>query len=107
MAKDEDLANAFREAKQFLTLYDCTTLRKRRQICFAIMEAYRQSRITKEQSFNARQLILERLEPCRSVGEWLNKNVPDLADADLLYDRVYEVQEYRHRWLDDLIQEFG
>ena len=76
-------------------------------ICDAIRKAYDEGEITHKASIAAVRLIMKRLSPNISVGQWLDENVGyrvRFGQGHSAYHK--QVQAYRHRWLDALIKEF-
>lgn len=79
--------------------YWFVTSQRESYICYAI-KYY----IPNEEVVDAtRDIIERRLAPCGSVPQWLER-VAKVPEHLLTTDNV---QAYRHRWLDSLIEEFS
>lgn len=108
-----ELSDAFQEAKKCLnTGYDHTIPY---YICFALRFAVDAGHISHFIADQATRIITKRLDGWRTVEEWLYKNVKDYRLEHGGTDELpphrrgcmrTEVQAYRHRWLDSLIEEF-
>jgi hypothetical protein len=95
------ILDALLAAKPFLaTTLPCC---KERYICTAISTASECGYSDAAGARLARAMIEERIAPLYTIESWLSINVPDAYDAR--YKNV--VQQYRHRWLDALIEEFS
>lgn len=115
MAKisNTSVADAFKAAKPFLRIgeNDIVDNGKTTYICYALQTARNKKLISDRQLSRARNIIMYRLDagkkdgaPSRgSVGSWL-QIVARVPRKDLSYNNV---QAYRHRWLDSLIEEFS
>ncbi len=78
-------------------------------ICAALAQAHTNGEITYKTLIKARSVIMRRLAPCPSVPVWLDTSV----GFDYKYYSVrnhafwtQQIQAYRHRWVDALIEEF-
>lgn len=75
-------------------------------ICWALDHAIYDGLTTGISGAKAKKIIETRLGNCSSVTEWLAKNVvPEHALRGNI--SAVEIQQYRHRWLDALIEEFS
>lgn len=109
--KRQMIAAAFRAAKTELSHGTSTDWDQPNYICWAIGDgAYAQGLSTRAEQL-ARSVVLERLGKYAYVDQWLAANVPGALDFfDNLpspMERRRVVQEYRHRWLKALIEEFS
>lgn len=100
------ICEAFKAAKPWLahTNQDDTYGRDPLFICLAL------ERTDAPGKYLAGNLIMSRLGEHHTVSAWLHANVINARRA--LNRRGYEartelIQEYRHRWLDALIEEFS
>lgn len=82
------------------------TAGKIRAICFAIDLI---PGLERNHNYLVTDMIADRLEPATFVEEWLSKNVPAYKKRHDSFDVTLpeDVQDYRHRWLDALIEEFS
>jgi hypothetical protein len=102
---NKEIAAVFKEAKKYLATSKGDN--KTTYICIAINEVSD----TKYRLFNscvcARSIINERLGESFTVGSWLAHN--GFITNNDFNDRKYQnqLQKYRHRWLDSLIEEFS
>lgn len=112
MKKVRTTSGALRVAKQYLWdgtggwdryLHDPTM---RVYICDSIRKAYYEEQITQKSMNTATALIMGRLAPHCSVGRWLEINMGYRAQFGRRHNEYHkQVQAYRHRWLDALIEE--
>jgi len=72
-------------------------------ICFAIDDTRRQGGKSGQAADNATSVIQDRLTPRGCVDSWLAHEAK--VDVSLLHPA--NVQAYRHRWLNALIEEFS
>jgi L-amino acid N-acyltransferase YncA len=114
MKKVNTTSGALRAAKRYL--WDGTggwdrylhDLVNRVYICDAIRKAYYEEEITRKAMRTATKLIMTRLGPCVSVGQWLDQNVGYRVRFGKGHNAYHkQVQAYRHRWLDALIIEYS
>lgn len=96
----KQIAEAFKAAKPYLkkgeipeSPNDCTF------ICFALAYCKAPAHATDA----AAEVIMERLYPCSSVYGWLQQHA-GVPGVDITPENL---QKYRHRWLDSLIEEFS
>ena len=114
MKKVNTTSGALRAAKRYL--WDGTggwdrylhDLVNRVYICDAISKAYYEEEITRKAMRTATALVTKRISPSGSVGQWLQANVGYRVKFGKGHNAYYkQVQAYRHRWLDALIEEFN
>jgi L-amino acid N-acyltransferase YncA len=113
MAKVTKTSGALRCAKKYL--WDGTggwdkylhDLHGRVYICDSIRKAYHEEEITRKAMRTATALVMKRISPNGSVGQWLQANVGYRVKFGKGHNAYYkQVQAYRHRWVDALIEEF-
>lgn len=113
MAKVTKTSGALRCAKKYLwdaetNLWDHDD--KYSHICNALNEAHNNKEITYKALISTRSVIMRRLSPSVSVAEWLEKNVGvRYFSGYIARDHKFwsqQIQAYRHRWVDALIEEF-
>jgi len=112
MKKVNTTSGALRAAKRYLWdgtggwvryLYDPVM---RVYICDSIRKAHYDELITQKAMRTATALIMGRLGPHVSVGQWLQANVGYRVKFGRGHNAYHkQVQAYRHRWLDALIKE--
>lgn len=100
------ICEAFKAAKPYLahTVQEYHNCGKQMGICYAMFRSGGPGR------YLAWNVIEDRLKGHDTVDAWLHANVINARRA--LNRRGYEartelIQEYRHRWLDALIEEFS
>lgn len=99
-----EIANAFRAAKKRLatTRNEWRMGQKKEFICHALDRSIPAGN-------KAAKIVNERLDSCGTVTSWVITNAPgarEMADKEpIKFDD--EVQLFRHRWLDSLIEEFS
>lgn len=92
--------NPFRAAKPFLNPGDASCIAG--FICFAITETAQRGIIPESDAAIAHNIVMTRLDGHATVQQWL-KNVAGIPDSERPWDQV---QQYRHRWLDQLALEW-
>lgn len=106
MKRRERILRALKAAKQPLS--DTYMIGEREQyICFALYQTVRFGASSYEDYRDAKNLVMKRLAPFNCVEEWLKANVGHKAFYAAQQKNQDVVQEYRHRWLDALIEEFS
>lgn len=110
--KASTTSGALRMAKQYLWngegSWDSFTRDPDKQtyICDSLSHAHYDGCVTYKAKTKAVKLIMTRLGPCVSVGQWLQVNVGYRVKFGVGHSAYYkQVQAYRHRWLDALIKE--
>lgn len=98
MNKRERIASAFRAAKPFLSLK--ATTKGVPYICWALEDAKDANKISRYDEWAAKDVVMGRIHPYVTVDEWLTDEL-NVTPTD------NQLQEYRHRWLDALIEEFS
>ena len=105
-------SEVFKQAKQYLwdgnrqTAYERSTS----YICHAIDLAsyasdWRKARWEAPYK-RAKKIIHRRIDPCVDLEEWISDNVEGAYLTIYKTEGIQQMQSYRHRWLDALIQEF-
>jgi hypothetical protein len=105
------VSKVFKQAKQYLWDGRYVGIRGEEYICHAIEEAARARGIRSQTPANApykraKQIIGQRISPHGTLYGWLT---PRVKGAYLVLNSnggTQQMQAYRHRWLDALIQEF-
>lgn len=106
MKRRERILRALKAAKQ--PLADTYRIGECEQyICFALYRTVRFGASSYEDYLDTRNLILERLAPFNCVEDWLKANIGHKAFYAALQKNQDVIQEYRHRWLDALIEELS
>ena len=113
MKKVNTTSGALRAAKKYLWKGDGSWGEFTRDpdklsyICDSISSAYYEGHITHKAKIAAVKTIMSRLCPHVSVGQWLEHNVGYRIKFGREHDTYNkQVQAYRHRWVDALIEEF-
>jgi len=104
---NKEIADAFRAAKRFL--WDGVTLDNHSLtgssnvafICHAIRKAYDKRLIRNEARQAAVDTVMGRIGRCPTVTVWLR------VKAGVQATTAEQRQQYRHRWIDSLIEEFS
>jgi len=98
------IANAFRLAKQRLARNseELFAPGASRYICYALADVTLPWGVLN----NASNVVCDRIRPYAFLEDWLNAKIPDY-DCLEYEERRDNVQAYRHRWLDALIEEFS
>ncbi len=94
---NKQIAEVFRQAKDYLWNGHTFQRNKQQYICHAI-DFTGCSILAKEKACS---IIENRLGNGRTVVGWLEDNVPSFPD------NTTEYQKYRHAWLDELIKELS
>lgn len=78
-------------------------------ICFAIDSMWQTGKCSQKNAFRAKNLIRHRLEGEAFLDHWVMKHIPGADDFRTQNRHNFSImmQEYRHRWLDELIKEFS
>lgn len=99
MKSRKQLAAEFKAAKKKLatTRHEWVSRKKEEFICHSLT------------SQQAKEIIRVRMNHSGSLNHWLVQNVPSALKLANKNNVEFEeqVQEYRHRWLDALIEEFS
>ena len=101
------LSKAFVAAKEYLaSAGEYYSRTKQEFICHALRDAQIGGRITKQARELATSVVMDRIYNHRTVQGWLYTN--GYLPGDLPPRKTFNLcQEYRHRWLDALIEEFS
>lgn len=102
MKKRQRIRKALKAAKQYLAKRH--TDYRSKFICYAIFDAYDHGKISYETYSDACEMIQTRIAPYGMLSKWLRDQIGDKAFSAAPVDSM---QEYRHRWLDSLIEEFS
>ena len=105
MTTRKQIAAAFKAAKRHLQ-GPCRRgeeLTKTHMICYALNQSERRGQASRKTIDAAKRVIMRRLSPCFSCGTWL-QNTQGVPARHLTFNNL---QAYRHRWLDALIEEFS
>lgn len=106
MKRRERILRALKAAKQPLS--DTYMIGEREQyICFALYQTVRFGASSYEDYLDAKNLVMKRLAPFNCVEEWLRANVGLKSYYAAKEQNQDVIQEYRHRWLDALIEELS
>lgn len=89
----KEIAQAFRHAKRTLEMQDDG------YICHALSAQHTDA------AQIAREIIMERLHPYATYGEWLEQHDPEVMKAYCASKTAFK--EARLQWLDALIKEFS
>lgn len=104
MTKNQSIVAAFRAAKRHLseTYYYIDGCQ---HICRALDTARDRGEASQNGVADAQQVIWERLTPAHyTLEDWLDAHIGEEAVEGAPFDSV---QQYRHRWVDALIEEFS
>lgn len=104
MNKRKLILSALTAAKPFVAEFSYPYGEKYQFICHAIQRATLERLCSLEAGELAEEMILERLNGVITVECWLGRNVPGYRDYN---HHPHAVQQYRHRWLNALIEEFS
>lgn len=104
----KEIAKAFKEAKNYLS----PTLRdqwlKHEFICHALNEAHKQGKISLRSAADAEEVIMDRVgDDALTACNWLRDAIGEKAVDEAMRQNPNALQEWRHRWLDSLIEEFS
>ena len=103
MTTRKQIAAAFKAAKRHLQgPIQQGEPTKTLMICYAIAACERRGQVSHKTALQARRIIMKRLAPNGSCYTWLrNQGVPEMHLTS------NNLQAYRHRWLDALIEEWS
>ena len=101
----KEIAEIFRQAKKVLAKdrYDCSSYRVNGHAQYETYICHAIEKVGGFARYPALAVIQARLGNVYSLESWVIRNIPSIhfpVDAD-------EMQAYRHRWLDALIEEFS
>lgn len=97
------MTNPYRALKPFLSTIAFATNGLSHTIAGAAMAASCKGVLTRQQAHDVRMRINILCAPFRTERVWLMRNV----GVEVTYDQhAQDVQDYRHRWLDHLADEF-
>ena len=100
---NKQIADVFRAAKKHLYMPGSRCRGDAsRYICIAIYDSYYGSGPVPSIYWKAKNIVMQRLSRCISVHTYLREVVK--VPEKLLTDK--NIQTFRHRWLDSLIEEF-
>lgn len=106
LTKEERLAvgEAFKAAKKYLYSGKGDMGPKHRNhICYSLVLAQNYNMNLADAAFTAMDIVSSRLGKSSTVTSWLNKQ-KEVNPDDMT---TKNIQAYRHRWLDALIEEFS
>lgn len=103
MSNRKQIARAFRLAKERILLPNDPLMEdgKHEFICNAIDALCQDGKIPDKDAAN---IVQHRIWPHTTLNSWVVHNV---LGGDWSNCRYRNMQEYRHRWLDELIREFS
>lgn len=104
LAKRKLILSALKAAKPLVAKVAYPYGDKDQFICHALKRAAREGLCAKEASELAENMVMWRVGSHFTVECWLGANVPEYSKYDHASDAV---QQYRHRWLKSLIEEFS
>jgi len=106
-AERKALRQAFKAAKIYLATnseeIDGAKPRREEFICCSVDQAHFNGHISQESAHRAEALIMNRIYPSVTACQWLAAEL----GVDMMHLEEDDVQQWRHRWLDSLIQEFS
>lgn len=106
MNKHSMIASALKAAKPFLAK-SAHAIHKEQFICYAILRAEERGKCEWHETILARRMIMERLCGRYNIECWLQNRIGYQKYFAAKLRNPDVIQEYRHRWLDELIREFS
>lgn len=104
--KDAKIKQAFEVALEHLWDGHGAAWPKRKHICDALNVAAAAGELTQDQSQQAQDVIHARMSPQPNVIDWL-ANQGFITHTSAYNEDETHVQEFRHRWCNELIKEFS
>lgn len=100
---NDDIVAALRACLPYLSR--ARRKKRSRYICIAMSLAFANGKITSDQMTQGQQYILNLIDPCMYLEDWLVRHgyIPKQRTRA---DRV-QIQQYRHRWVQHLIEELS